>query len=219
MWGALISAGIGVAGQLYAKESAKKQKEAGDDAMAETMRAIEAGEYDMDLTLSPEMVSATQEQKKSFDEMVKASADRGLQQLGTVGAGLRTGDARMAAIMPKTLQSLADQQRAVEVQALQGKAQADAALAQVSQGLTTQSETANYNLATQMAMGNYASAQQAASAGFVGEQQAVQNMSAVPMSLYSAYASGGGFGNPKSTGSDQTILDLQERIKVLEGNP
>ena len=203
MWGALISAGIGVAGQFAARNAAREQKQAGDDEQARILRDIEAGKYDPNYTIDPALAAATQDQVKAYDQMVDTSADRGLRQLGTVGAGLRTGgDSRITAIIPKTLQSLADIQRDTENQAILGKGQARMGLAQMAQSLRTKAEGEKFGLATQVGLGSLARAQGAADAGFVGEQQAIQNMFAVPLSAYTAYMSG----NPRSTEGTGTAV-------------
>ncbi len=200
MWGALISAGIGVAGQFAARDAARDQKEAGDAEQARILRDIEAGKYDPDYTIDPLYADAVQQQVKAYDQMVDTSADRGLRQLGTVGAGLRYGDDRFAGILPQTMKSLADIQRETETQAILGKGQARMGLAQMAQSLRTKAEGEKFGLATQVGLGGLARAQSAADAGFVGEQQAIQNMFAVPLSAYSAYASA----NPRSTGGTTT---------------
>ena len=202
MWGALISAGIGVAGQFAARDAAQKQKLAGDDEQARILLDIEKGKYDPTYTIDPALADAVQQQVKGFDQMVDSSKDLVDQKLGAVVSGLRLGDDRFAGTLPQTMKSLADIQRETETQAILGKGQARMGLAQMAQSLRTKGEGEKFGLATQVGLGSLARAQGASDAGFVGEQQAIQNMFAVPLSAYTAYMSG----NPRSTEGTGTAV-------------
>ena len=199
---ALISGGLGLLGQIPGIIASREQRRAGDELSDQILSDIEAGKFDTELTVSQDLIDATEQQKQALEQIRLDAGRRAQQALGGVTSSIRSGDTRTVAALPQFISSAMRAQTEADLAAAQGKSQADLALAQVAQNLRTQEETTNQALQTQVALSQLQAGQAAGTAGFVGEQGIYQNIAGIPSSVINAIIAGRGL---QSGGNDEIV--------------
>ena len=138
----LVGQGVKQVGKIreanQAEKRAAKQQQKGKDLYDKMLSDFQSGEYD--LSLSQDVRDSAEQQRILAEQFSDAATQSGQAQLQSSLAAARYGDPRAAALIPKQAQQIEKGVQQAQLQGLQQKVKADAALAGMEQDIATKNQ-------------------------------------------------------------------------------
>jgi len=138
----LVGQGVQQVGKIreanQAEKRAARQQQKGKDLYDKMLSDFQSGEYD--LSVSQDVRDSAEQQRMLAEQFSDAATQSGQAQLQSSLAAARYGDPRAAALIPKQAQQIEQGVQQAQLQGLQQKVKADAALAGMEQDIATKNQ-------------------------------------------------------------------------------